>query len=132
MSEREVANLGVPWEESYGYSQAIKVGDHVFVSGQLSHDEKGNFVGAGDFEKQVRRTYENLKTVLAKLGCSLEDVVFETVWLTDLETHAEVFSKIHTTEMYAKNPPASNLVGVKRLFLKEQLLEISVIAYKAM
>lgn len=131
MSEREVANIGVPWEESYCYSQAIKVGDLVFVSGQLSHDEKGNFVGAGDFEKQVRRTYENLKTVLAKLGCSLEDIVYETVWLTDLETHAEVFSKIHK-EMYAKNPPTSNCIGVKRLFFKEQLLEISVIAYKAM
>ena len=38
---KEVANLGVPWEEQYGYAQAVKVGDTVCVSGQLSHDDAG-------------------------------------------------------------------------------------------
>ena len=41
--EKEITNLGMPWEEQYGYAQAIKVGDTIYVSGQLSHDE-GNMV----------------------------------------------------------------------------------------
>jgi enamine deaminase RidA (YjgF/YER057c/UK114 family) len=129
MSKRDIANFGVPWEESYCYSQAIKAGDYVFVSGQLSHDEKGNFVGAGDFEKQVTQTYENLKTVLAKFGCSLKDVVHETVYVTDPAAQGETFSKIHK-ELYGKCPPVSDFIGIKRLFLADQLLEIGVIAHK--
>ena len=129
MSKRQVANLGVPWEESYCYSQAIKAGDYVFVSGQLSHDKKGNFVGVGDFEKQVRQTYENLKTVLGKFECSLEDVVHETVYVTDPATQGEIFSRIHR-ELYGKCPPGSDFIGIRRLFLEDQLIEIGVIAYK--
>ena len=39
---KEAAYFGVPWEDAYGYAQAIKVGDTIYVSGQLSHDNKGN------------------------------------------------------------------------------------------
>ncbi|MCX4429129.1 RidA family protein [Streptomyces mirabilis] len=49
----------MPWESLYGYSQAIQVGDAVYVSGQVSHDRDGNFVGAGDFELQVKTTLAN-------------------------------------------------------------------------
>ncbi|MFD5559504.1 RidA family protein [Kitasatospora griseola] len=50
-------------------SQATQVGDTVYVSGQLSHDDRhGNFVGAGDFELQVRTTLENLDLVLRQFG----------------------------------------------------------------
>ena len=41
---KEAAYFGVPWEDAYGYAQAIKVGDTIHVSGQLSHDEKGNLI----------------------------------------------------------------------------------------
>jgi len=41
---KEVVNLGMPWEEQYGYAQAVKIGDTVYVSGQLSHDDAGNMV----------------------------------------------------------------------------------------
>ena len=41
---KEAAYFGVPWEDAYGYAQAIKVGDTIYVSGQLSHDDKGTLI----------------------------------------------------------------------------------------
>ena len=43
---KDAKGLGMPWEAEYGYAQAVKVGDTIYVSGQLSHDEEGNLVGA--------------------------------------------------------------------------------------
>ena len=43
--QKEAGTLGMPWEQSYGYAQAVRVGDTIWVSGQLSHDNEGNIVG---------------------------------------------------------------------------------------
>jgi len=43
---KDVKRFGMPWEDQYGYVQALKVDDTIYVSGQLSHDEQGNIVGA--------------------------------------------------------------------------------------
>lgn len=68
---KEAAYFGVPWEDAYGYAQAIKVGDTIHVSGQLSHDEKGNLIAPASLdesgkpaefsmmEQQMRATYAN-------------------------------------------------------------------------
>jgi 2-iminobutanoate/2-iminopropanoate deaminase len=48
----------MPWEKEYGYAQAVKVGDTIYVSGQVSHDDKGNIVGRGDMEVQMRQAYK--------------------------------------------------------------------------
>jgi len=42
---KEAKGLAMPWESDYGYAQAAKVGDTIYLSGQLSHDEQGNFIG---------------------------------------------------------------------------------------
>jgi enamine deaminase RidA (YjgF/YER057c/UK114 family) len=42
---KEAKNLGMPWEQSYGYVQAVRVGKTIYVSGQLSHDDYGTLVG---------------------------------------------------------------------------------------
>ena len=42
---KDARGLGMPWEDLYGYAQAIRVGDTIYVSGQLSHDDEGNIVG---------------------------------------------------------------------------------------
>ena len=77
---KEAAYFGVPWEDAYGYAQAIKVGDTIHVSGQLSHDEKGNLIAPAsldesgkpaDFsmmEQQMRATYANAVKLLARFG----------------------------------------------------------------
>ena len=48
---KEAAYFGVPWEDAYGYAQAIKVGDTIHVTGQLSHDEKGNLIAPASLDK---------------------------------------------------------------------------------
>ena len=58
---KDPKNLGMPWEKDYGYSQAVKVGDTIYVSGQVTHDDQGNIVGHGDMEAQMRQAYVNLK-----------------------------------------------------------------------
>ena len=45
--DKEAKVLGVAWEQEYNYSQAVKVGDTIYLSGQISHDEKGDIVGVG-------------------------------------------------------------------------------------
>jgi hypothetical protein len=68
---KEAAYFGVPWEDAYGYAQAIKVGDTIHFSGQISHDEKGNLIAPASLdesgkpaefsmmEHQMRATYAN-------------------------------------------------------------------------
>src|SRR3954467_13412382 len=68
---KEAAYFGVPWEDAYGYAQAIKVGDTIHVSGQFSHDEKGNLIAPASLddsgkplefsmmEQHMRSTYAN-------------------------------------------------------------------------
>ena len=48
---KEAAYFGVPWEDAYGYAQAIKVGDTIHVSGQLSHDGKGNLIAPASLDE---------------------------------------------------------------------------------
>ena len=81
---KEAAYFGVPWEDAFGYAQAIKVGDTIYVSGQLSHDEKGNLIAPASLdeagkpaefsmmEEQMRTTYANAVKLLARFGASLE------------------------------------------------------------
>jgi enamine deaminase RidA (YjgF/YER057c/UK114 family) len=141
MIDKQSAYLGVSWEDAYGYAQAIKVGDTIHVSGQLSHDEKGNLVAPAqldenglpiDFtmmEQQMRATYANAARVLAHFGATLENVVEETLYVLDVDA---AFAAAGTVRKEAYNAPrpqvASNLIGVSRLAFREQLIEI---AFKA-
>jgi len=120
-------NFGVPWENSYSFSQAIRAGGLVFVSGQLSHDQRGNFVGEGDFEKQVRQTYANMKLVLGKFDLDLDDIVSKNVYVTDLASQFDTFSKVHK-EFFPTGRVTSTIVEVKRFGLHQQLIEISAVA----
>jgi 2-iminobutanoate/2-iminopropanoate deaminase len=54
----------VSGEREYGFAQAIKVGETIYVSGQLSHDDEGNFIHAYDFDAQVKQVFANLDKVL--------------------------------------------------------------------
>ena len=73
---KEAAYFAVPWEDAYGYAQAIKVGDTIHVSGQLSHGENGNLIapaslGAGEFsmiEPQMRATTPMPSSFWSALG----------------------------------------------------------------
>jgi enamine deaminase RidA (YjgF/YER057c/UK114 family) len=138
---KDVKGFGMPWEEQYGYAQAVKVDDTIYVSGQLSHDDQGNIVGPAplddsgrirdhsNMETQMRQTYANAKKILSQFGATLENVVEEVLFVTDMETAFAAAGPVRK-EAYASKTPAvaSTIVVTPRLALPTQLIEIKFIA----
>ncbi|MFB9603675.1 RidA family protein [Streptomyces roseofulvus] len=118
--------FGVPWEALYGYSQAIQVGDTVYVSGQLSHDRHGNFVGTGDFELQVRTALENLDLVLRQFGAQRSQIAETTVLVRNLRENFDTTARLHA-EYFGEHRPTSTVMGVLDLALPDQLVEIGAL-----
>ncbi|ULR53450.1 Rid family hydrolase [Streptomyces deccanensis] len=125
-SQAKAYGFGVPWESIYGYSQAVQVGDTVHVSGQLSHDRDGTFVGAGDFELQVRTTLENLDLVLKEFGAERGQIVETTVLVRNLRENFDTTARLHA-EYFGEHRPTSTVMGVSDLALPDQLVEIGAL-----
>jgi 2-iminobutanoate/2-iminopropanoate deaminase len=119
--------FGVPWEAMYGYSQAVRRGSTLYISGQLSHDGDANFIGEGDFELQVRTSLANLDRVLGFFGAGREHVVETTVLVKGLRQYFDDTCRLHA-EYFGAHWPASNLIGVAELALPLQLVEIAALA----
>jgi reactive intermediate/imine deaminase len=108
------------------YSQAVRAGDTVYLSGQIPLDPKTMKLVEGDFEAQVRRVFENLKAVCAAAGGDFGRVVRVTVYLTDLGNFAKVNEVMAT---YFREPyPARAAVGVASL-PRGSLVEIDAVMH---
>jgi len=95
------------------YSQAVRAGDTVYLSGQIPLDPKTMQLVSGDIEAEIRQVFENLKAVAAASGGSLANAVKVNVFLTDLAHFAKV-NEIMAT--YCTQPfPARAAVGVAQL-----------------
>jgi len=95
------------------YSQAVRAGDTVYVSGQIPLDPATGQLVNGDIEAEIRRVFDNLKAIAQAAGGSLGDVVKLTVFLTDL-THFPKVNEVMAT--YFKEPyPARAAIGVAAL-----------------
>jgi reactive intermediate/imine deaminase len=112
MSKQAIHSDGAP--AAIGtYSQAIRAGDLVFLSGQIPLDPTTMGVVDGDFEARARQVFDNLKAVAEAAGGDLNQVVKLTVFLTDLANFATVNSVM---EDYFEPPfPARAAVGVAAL-----------------
>ncbi len=119
--------FGMPWEEAYGFAQAIQHGTTLYISGQLSHDMDAKFVGEEDFELQVRTTFANIDRVLEAHGARKDQIVETMVYVKNLREHFEEIARLHR-EYFGDHRPTSTLVGVVDLALPPQLVEISAIA----
>ncbi|AUY53655.1 Rid family hydrolase [Streptomyces sp. CB01881] len=125
-SQVKAFGFGMPWESLYGYSQAVQVGETVYVSGQLSHDRNGDFVGAGDFELQVRTTLENLDLVLRQFGAERSQIVETTVLVRNLRENFEAAARLHA-DYFGEHRPTSTVMGISDLALPDQLVEIGAL-----
>ncbi len=126
MGHEVVASSGAP--AAIGpYSQGIKSGPMLFLSGQIALDPKTGQIVAGAIEEQTRQALENLKAVLAANGMSTDDVVATTVYVKDLND----FAKLNAVYggYFTSKPPARATVQVARL-PRDALVEISAIAIK--
>ena len=117
------------WQDAAGFSQAWRIEGArsiVFVSGQAPISADGQLVGEGDFEAQVRKVLENLRTVLNEAGAGFDAIVKLTVYLTDMDRLRE-YTRIKS-EFFDGDQPASTAVGVTALARPEMLVEIEAIA----
>jgi 2-iminobutanoate/2-iminopropanoate deaminase len=106
-------------------SQAIKVGDWVFASGQLGNDPKTGALALGGIRAETRQVCENLKAILEAAGSSLDRVVKVTIYMKDVDELAEmneVFSAY-----FPVDPPARTTFECARL-IRDARVEIEAIA----
>ena len=95
------------------YSQAVRVGNTIWVSGQIPLDPATKELVPGDIEAQVRRVFDNLQAIVVAAGASFDDVVNATVFLLDL-SHFALVNKI-MAEYFHEPYPARAAVGVAAL-----------------
>ena len=110
--------------DEHRYSAAIRSGDLLFVSGQVGSREDGSPEPV--FEKQVRRAFANLRSVLAAAGCTLDDVVDVTTFHTDPEAQFETVMEVRSAEI--GDPPFPNWTAVGVTWLAGFDFEIKAIA----
>jgi 2-iminobutanoate/2-iminopropanoate deaminase len=125
MADREeirVPELGEPLSH---YTDAVRAGDLLFISGCVPTDAEGNVV-VDDVTAQARKVFENIGAVLRAAGAGAGDVVKVTVFLTDVDDRARINPV--RQEFFGEARPASTLVEVSRLAIPGVKIEVEAVA----
>jgi enamine deaminase RidA (YjgF/YER057c/UK114 family) len=112
---------GAPWESIAGYSRAVRVGNHIAVSGTTAQGPDG-LVGRGDPAAQTRRCLEIVQAAIEALGGTLDDVVRTRMYVTDIRLW-EPIARVHG-EVFGAIRPATAMVQVAALIEPDMLVEI--------
>ncbi|MGY0068636.1 RidA family protein [Streptomyces sp. QTS137] len=126
MATTDVFHHDVPAESDFGYAQAIRSGDLIHVSGQLSLDEEGAFRHAEDFAAQLGLTYTNIDKVLDHYGVTRDQIVSQTLYVVNLLRNADAVAEGNRA-YFGGHRPVSTVVGVGELTFPGQAVEISCI-----
>ena len=126
MSKRTNYSSGAIWEDIVGYSRAVKVGNHIEVSGTVASDEAGNVIGKDDHCGQTKYILQKIEKALINAGASLSDVVRTRMFVTDISRFEE-YAKAHG-EFFSNIKPCTSMVEVKTLVSPEFLIEIEATA----
>lgn len=134
ITELNALNEAYHYEKPSAFSRGMKVelGDvtFLFISGTASIDENGKTVHVGDFEKQTKRTYDNVKRLLESEGATWKDVIKTTVYIKDIDRDYDEFNKLRIAFFKQEGvEPYPASVGVQaRLCRPELLVEMDAIA----
>lgn len=115
---------------SYSHGISIDVGDSqmIFVTGQIAMDESGNAVAPDDIGKQTEYVFQNIQTILAEDGASLDDVVRVVIYVTDMSKFPQISAV--RNKYLAVSKPASTLVQIQKTVKEGCDIEIEVTAIK--
>jgi reactive intermediate/imine deaminase len=111
------------------FTDAVRAGELLFVSGVVAVDADGALVGGDDVVAQTRQVFENMRAVLAAAGCGFEDIVKVTIFLTDIDDRRSINPV--RQEVFGSTRPASTLVEVPRLAVPGAKVEIECVAVVA-
>lgn len=115
-------------EKTFGYSHAVKIGNHIKISGAVSMDENGNPTAVGDMGQQMKNIYSDLKKILTHYDCTFDNVIVENIYTTDMPKFLE--NARYRNDIYTENFPTGTWVGVKELAIPVFIIEIELEAYK--
>lgn len=126
MARRNISGNS-PWEALVGYSRAVRVGPHVWVSGTTATDDSGTLVGVGEPGSQARQALDNIRRALETAGAGMAQVVRTRIYVTNVDNWPEI-AAAHA-EFFGAVRPAATMVEVVRLVSPEMLVEIEAEAY---
>jgi enamine deaminase RidA (YjgF/YER057c/UK114 family) len=110
-----------------GMSQAVRVGDIIYLSGQVAFDSQGAVVGRGDARAQAAQCFANIRSVLETAGAQLSDVVKLTCFLVDGEDFGG-YAEVKTALFVDGVAPASTTIIIKGLLIEGLMMEIEAVA----
>jgi enamine deaminase RidA (YjgF/YER057c/UK114 family) len=119
---KQLISSGTIWEQKFGYSRAVKIGNLIFVAGTTAVNEKGDVFGADNPYEQAVFIYKKIEKALHEAGATLQNVVRVRSFVTDISRWEEVAKA--QGEVFAEIRPAATLVEVKALVKPELLVEI--------
>lgn len=109
------------------FSQAIKIGNFTYISGQIGIDASSGKLCNDSFENEVAKCIKNIEVILNSAGLGLEDIIKVTVFMTDMDFFDDLNREY--IKYFKKDPPTRSAVEVSKL-AKGARVEIEAIAYK--
>lgn len=122
---KQLISSGAPWENIVGYSRAVRVGNHIEISGTTAV-EGDKVIGKGDVYDQAVFIFQKIEKVLLEAGSSMKDVVRTRMYVKDISKWEDV-GKAHAL-FFREIKPATTMIEVNRLINDELLVEIEVTA----
>ncbi|PIG92096.1 RidA family protein [Gloeocapsopsis sp. IPPAS B-1203] len=122
--QRQRTFSGTTWETKAGYCRAIRVGNHIYVSGTAPVDEQGGVFAPNDAYAQTKRCLDIIQKALQNLGAGLQTVVRTRVYVTDIKRWTE-YAQAHQ-ECFGEHPPANTMIEIQALVDPAMLVEVEV------
>lgn len=126
-SGRRVVSAKIAEPAPGSYSMCKRVGNHVYVSGQIASDNSGKVIGRGDAYKQAQVIFRKIAALMEAAGGTVDDVVKVVMYTTDMRHQPDIWKA--RRETFSGDFPTSTLICVTALFSPELLVEIEAVGY---